>query len=388
MRAMRVLRIKTVLSLIRKEFRQLFRDKKMRFMVFSSPLVMIIIFGYSINMDVTNVEMAVLDQDRTAVSRALIERFTASGYFIPNQYLSSPEEIDRLLDTGGAEFALVVERGFARKIKSGLTGNIQTIIDGTDSSRAAVIVAYVNQITQEFSQQYLMGRIRTVMLNKAEAPHRGRRNIEMQERFLFNPDLASRNFFLPGMLGLLLVLISTLLTAMSIVKEREAGTIEQIVVSPLRPMEYIAGKTVPFIIVSFIDIVLISAVIIFWFRVPFNGSVLFLLFSGLVFIFTCSAIGLFISFISRTQQQAMLSTFLFFMPAILLSGFIFPIYSMPEVIQALTYLNPMRYYTVIVRGIFLKGVGVSVLWKDLAALALIGVGMFYFSARRFAEGME
>ena len=385
---MKAIRKKTVLSFLRKEFRQLFRDRKMRFVVFMPPLVMMIVFGYSINMDVASVEMAVLDQDRTAVSRALVERFTASGYFVPKHYLASPREIDRFLDTGEAEFALVVERGFANRVKSGLTGSVQTIIDGTDSSRAAVIVAYVNQITQEFSQQYLLGRIRTVVLNKGTALPRGRQSIGLQERFLFNPDLASRNFFLPGMLGLLLVLISTLLTAMSIVREREAGTIEQIVVSPLRPMEYIAGKTVPFMLVGFLDIILISVIIIFWFRVPFNGSFLFLLASGIVFIFTCSSVGLFISFISRTQQQAMLSSFLFFLPAILLSGFIFPIYSMPEVIQLITYLNPMRYFITILRGVFLKGTGLVVLWKELAALGFLGMALFYFSARRFSRGIE
>ncbi|HPA72293.1 MAG: ABC transporter permease [Spirochaetes bacterium] len=385
---MKAIRKKTVLSFLRKEFRQLFRDRKMRIVVFAPPIVMMILFGYSINMDVASVSMAVLDQDRTAVSRALVERFTASGYFVPNRYLDSPREIDPLLDTGEAEFVLVVERGFANRVKSGLTGSIQTLVDGTDSSRAAVIVAYVNQITQEFSQQYLLGRIRTVMLNKGAALPRGRQGIGMQERFLFNPDLASRNFFLPGMLALLLVLVATLLTAMSIVREREAGTIEQIVVSPLRPMEYIAGKSAPFMLVGFLDIILISAIIIFWFRVPFNGSFLFLLASGLVYIFTCSSMGLFISFSSRTQQQAMLSSFLFFMPAILLSGFIFPIYSMPEAVQLVTYLNPVRYFIAIIRGVFLKGVGFAVLWKDLAALGAIGIALFYFSARRFARGIE
>jgi ABC-2 type transport system permease protein len=382
------IRISIVKSFLRKEFKQLFRDRKMRFVLFAPPVVMMIIFGYSINLDVTSVGMAVLDQDRTAVSRSLIERFTASGYFVPKAYIEGPRDIDRLLDAGDAEFVLVVERGFAGKVRSGLTGSIQTIIDGTDSNRAAVIVSYVNQVTRDFSQQYLEGRIRTVMLNKGAALPGGRRNIDLQERSLFNPDLASRNYFLPGMLGLLLVLISVLLTAMSIVKEREAGTIEQIIVSPLRPMEYIAGKTIPFVIVSFIDIIIISAIIIFWFRVPFNGSILFLLASGLVFIFTTSAVGLFISTISRTQQQAMLSTFLFFMPAILLSGFIFPIYSMPDVVQLLTYLNPLRYYMAMVRGVFLKGTGIIILWKEFAALGALGLALFYFSARRFSRGIE
>ena len=384
----RPIRTGIIKSFLRKEFKQLFRDKKMRFVLFAPPVIMMIIFGYSVNLDVTGVDMAVMDHDRTPMSRSLVERFTASGYFIPRHYIESPREIDDLLDSGKAEFVLTVERGFSRRVRSGQTGDIQTIIDGADSNRAAVIVSYVNQITSDFSREYLAGRIKTMMLNKGVSIPVSRGEIGLRERFLFNPDLASRNFFLPGVMGLLLVLISVLLTAMSIVKEREAGTIEQIIVSPLRPMEYIAGKTIPFVIVCFIDIFLISAIIIFWFRVPFNGSFLFLLLGGLTFIFSTSSMGLFISTISRTQQQAMLSTFLFFMPAILFSGFIFPIYSMPEIIQGVTYLNPLRYFITIVRGVFLKGTGFAVMWGDLASLLAIGMALFYLSARRFDRGIE
>ncbi len=375
-------------SFLRKEFKQLFRDRKMKFLLFGPPVIMMIIFGYSVNLDVTGVDMAVMDRDRTPMSRSLVERFTASGYFTQRYFIDSPRDIDDLLDSGRAEFVLIVERGFSSRVRSGLTGDVQTIIDGADSNRAAVIVSYVNQITSEFSREFLEGRIRTVMLNKGAAASVSGGEIDLRERTLFNPDLASRNFFLPGVMGLLLVLISVLLTAMSIVKEREAGTIEQIIVSPLRPMEYIAGKTIPFVIVCFFDIFLISAIIIFWFRVPFNGNFLFLLVGGLLFIFATASMGLFISTISRTQQQAMLSTFLFFLPAILFSGFIFPIYSMPEIIQLVTYLNPLTYFITIVRGVFLKGTGLAVLWRDLAALGIIGMALFYFSARRFGRGIE
>jgi len=212
--------------------------------------------------------------------------------------------------------------------------------------------------------------------------------VELRERSLFNPQLLSRYFFLSGLLGMLVSIVAISMTSMAIVKEREAGTIDQIIVSPIRPAELIAGKIVPYAIVAFIDIVLITAVMVAWFKVPFNGSVLFLFASGILFIVATSAMGLFISTISKTQQQAILSTFLFFIPALLFSGFIFPIYAMPETIQAITLLNPFRYFITISRAVFLKGAGAIVLWKELAALVIIALVLFYFSARRFRRGLE
>ncbi|HPO44555.1 MAG TPA: ABC transporter permease, partial [Spirochaetota bacterium] len=207
-------------------------------------------------------------------------------------------------------------------------------------------------------------------------------------RALFNPDLASRNFLLPGVLGLLIALITIMLTSMSVVKERESGTMEQIIVSPLRPMEFVAGKTLPFAIIGFADICVVTLIAIAWFRVPFNGSFALLLMSGVLFILSTLAVGLYISTVSRTQQQAMLSTFLFFVPAILFSGFVFPIYAMPIPVQAVTFLNPLRYFITIIRGIFLKGVGAGVLWPEMLALFALGGALLFFSVRRFSGRME
>ncbi|MCX7678811.1 MAG: ABC transporter permease [Spirochaetes bacterium] len=377
-----------LIAFLKKEFRQLMRDKKMRFVIFAPPIIMIIVFGYAINMDVKEVPMVVLDNDNTAQSRSFVEGFTASGYFMVHNAVQSHAQIDSLLDRGEAELAVVIEKNFGKHIKSGKQAALQTIVDGTDSNRAGIIMAYVNQIALSFSKQYYIKNIMARLAQKEMVSPVRVQQIELEERTLFNQELSSRNFFLPGILVLLLGLVTVLLTAMSVVKEREVGTIEQIIVSPVYPSEYIAGKMLPFVFVAVVDIFIISAIIRFWFAVPFNGNYLFLMLGGLAFIFSSSSMGLFISTISKTQQQAMLSTFLFVLPAILFSGFIFPIYSMPEIVQYFTYVNPFRYFVEIVRGVFLKGVGLEILWVKVAMLLGIGIIFLFLSVRRFARGIE
>ena len=375
-------------SILIKEFKQLFRDVRMRIFLFVPPILMLIVFGYAATTDVNSIRMAVLDEDKSQFSRGLIERFVSSQYFLPVRYLHSEKEIVPLMDSGEVEVYIHLEKKLSRRVKSGKDAAIQIIIDGTDSNRAAVIVSYVNGIVNQLSQGALRDRIKTLVIGRSLGGMRIKKIVQLQERVFFNPDLSSRNFFLPGVIGLLISLITVILTSMSIVKERETGTIEQIIVSPIKPVELIAGKTIPFIIIGFVDIFIITIVAIAWFNVPFNGSFVFLLFSSFLYILSTIAVGLFISTISKTQQQAMLSFFLFFMPAILLSGFIFPIYSMPESIQAVTYVNPLRYFMTIIRGVFLKGVGLKALWKDISALLLIGITLIFLSARRFSKRLE
>ncbi len=375
-------------SMVIKEFKQVFRDRRMLGVLFGAPMVMLLVFGYAANTDVKQITMAVLDEDKTSGSRAFVQRFTSSGYFFLNSYLDSEKQAGPLLDRGEVDVFLHVGRDFSRRVKSGKGAEIQIIVDGTDSSRASVIAAYVNQITSDFSFEFFRDRIRMLLLSRSAGGMRMKETIVIQERALFNPDLASRNFFLPGVIGLLISLITIMLTSMSVVKERESGTMEQIIVSPLRPFEFIAGKTLPFAIVGFFDIIVVTIIAIAWFGVPFNGSFVFLLLSGLLYILSTLAVGLYISTVSKTQQQAMLSTFLFFLPAILFSGFIFPIYAMPVTVQAITYLNPMRYFITIIRGIFLKGVGITVLWPDVLALLIVGAVLLSLSVRRFSRRME
>ena len=375
-------------SILIKEFTQLFRDVKMRLVIIVPPIAMLIIFGYAAISDVETIGLAVLDENRDSVSRGLIERFVSSGYFLPVAYLRSEKELAPLMDSEGVEVYLHLERGFSRKIKTGRDAAVQIIIDGTDSSRAAVIVSYVNEIVNTLSREALGNRITTLVMNRSLQGMRFKKMVELKERVVFNPDLVSRNYFLPGVIGLLISLITVMLTSMSIVRERETGTIEQIIVSPIKPLELILGKSIPFVIIGFVDIVIITIIAIAWFGVPFHGSFLFLLFSGFLYILSNIAIGLFISTVSKTQQQAMLSFFLIFMPAILLSGFIFPIYSMPDIIQLITYLNPLRYFISVIRGVFLKGVGFAALWKDLLGLLIIGVSLIVVSTRWFSKRLE
>jgi ABC-2 type transport system permease protein len=375
-------------SVVVKEFKQVLRDKRMIGVLFGSPIIMLLIFGYAVNTDVSDISMVLVDEDRSSASRDFVRRFTASGYFHLAAFADSPAESSDLLDRGEADMMLHIGRGFSNRVKSGRGAEVQLIVDGTDSSRASVIMAYVNQVAGGFSFEYFQDRVRMLVLSRELGGMRMKQDVKLAERALFNPDLASRNFLLPGVLGLLIALITIMLTSMSVVKERETGTMEQLIVSPLRPIEFVAGKTIPFAIIGFFDIFVVTLAAIVWFDVPFNGSFSLLLFSGLLFIISTLAVGLFISTVSRTQQQAMLSTFLFFVPAILFSGFMFPIYAMPAPIQVMTFLNPLRFFTTIIRVTFLKGVGMSVLWPDMLALFALGTVLLFFSVRRFSRKME
>ncbi len=381
-------RINILKSFVSKEFRQILRDKRMKMMLFGSPVLMLVIFGYAVNTDVVNVKMAVHDSSRTYESREFVERFTSSGYFTYYENIESTDRGAALLDKGEIDFFMSIPHDFSSKLKKGTSAHVQIVLDGTDSLRSSVIMTYINQIVENFSKKYMKNKITTMMFTREAAAGKSFQSIELHERTLFNPDLASRNFYLPGVLGLLVALITIMMTAMSIVKERESGTFEQIIVSPIRPMEFIAGKALPFAIIGFVDIVAITLVAILWFKVPFNGSFILLLFCGFFYIISTLALGLYISTISQTQQQAMLSTFLFFLPSIMLSGFVFPIYSMPLSIQALTFLNPMRYFITIIRDIFLKGVGISFLWADLLGLIVLSAILLLLSVKKINRRFE
>ncbi|MBN1533060.1 MAG: ABC transporter permease [Spirochaetes bacterium] len=420
-------------TVVEKEFKEILRDKRMRGIIFGAPLGMLFMFGYAVSTDVNNIDMGVLDEDRTAMSREIVRAFTGSGYFKHTIELRSEKEIGPLLDSGEIEVLLRMERGLSQNAENGRGAQVQIIVDGANSSRAAVISAYVNQIIGTLFFEKLKSGIQSKVITRTataqspgdmaralssqwEGPTQGEngpsqgegafrenglsqgqggsfgfqlgRMVEIRERSFSNPSLTSRNFFLPGVVVMLVSLIAIMLTAMSIVKERELGTIEQIIVSPIDPYEYMLGKTIPFAVIAFFDMVMVTLVSIWYFGVPFNGSMIFLYFSGLIYIFCSLAIGLYISTISATQQQAMLSTFLYFFPALVFSGFIFPIYSMPETIQVATYIIPLRYFITIVRGVFLKGIGIRYLWPELLALLLIGLLLMKLSAGRFRRGLE
>lgn len=392
----RGIRKSVVISIVKKEFAQAFRDFRMRGIMFGSPLIMVLVFGYAISTDVKDIRLAVCDEDRSAMSRGVIEKMTASGYFRLQKYIETEKEIEPVLARGEAEACLRLGRGLSKMVKSGKQGELQLVVDGTDSNRASVISAYAGEILQGYFSAHYRDRIRMALMIRSiqergssggGAPPPGA-GVKLVERTFYNPSLLSRNFFLPGIIGFIVSLITVMLTSMSIVKERESGTMEQIIVSPIRPVEFILGKTIPFAVIGCIDMVLVTIVAMAWFNVPFRGSAVFLLSAGLIYILSTLAVGIYISTVSRTQQQAMMSFFLFFIPAILFSGFVFPVYVMPETIQAITWLNPLLYFIVIIRGVFLKGVGVLVLWKELLALCVIGGLLFILSARRLGRRIE
>lgn len=365
-----------------KEFIQVLRDPRMKALIFVMPVIQLIMFGYAVTTDVDHIKTAVCDLDKSPQSRALIERFTASGYFTVVDSTDRPERLGELLDRGKATIGIQINRGFADDLRSGRQAAIQTIVDGTDSNTGTVAMDYAQRITQEFSR----ARAAPVELTTLAQPQQTN-PIELRSRAWFNPDLKSRYFNVPGVIAVVVLLISLLLTAMAIVREREIGTMEQLMVTPIRPFELILGKTLPFVLISFIDVLVVTFIGVNWFHVPIHGSLGLLLFGAGLYLMSTIGIGLFISTISQTQQQALMSSFFFYLPAVLLSGFMFPISNMPEPAQWLTYLNPLRYFLVIIRDIFLKGSGWEILWPQFAALAVLGTALLFISSLRFKKRM-
>jgi ABC-2 type transport system permease protein len=366
-----------------KEFLQLFRDPKLRRMVLLMPLVQVMVFGYAVTTDVRRVPTAVVDFDGSASSRELLSRFSASGYFRFVSRTRDPDEASRLLDEGKAGAILRIDEGFAQDLRAGRTAVLQVIVDGTDSNTAGIVLDYSGRIAGEYSGQVLLARLSRLL--GAVPPRKG---IELVPRAWFNENLESRNFYVPGVIALIVMLITLTLSSMAVVREKEVGTIEQILVSPITPAEFILGKTLPFALVGYADVLMIAGIGVFWFDVPIRGSLPLLLLATTFYLMTTLGIGLFISTVSGTQQQAMMTVFFFYFPAVLLSGFMFPIANMPVLVQYLTYVNPLRYFLVVLRGIFLKGAGPETLWPQMAALLVMGLVTLFFTTRRFRKTLS
>jgi ABC-2 type transport system permease protein len=363
-----------------KEFAQVFRDPKMRGVIFVMPVVQVLVFGYAVTTDVKHVATAVRDLDNSVAGRELIARFEKSGYFDIIEYVADDGRARELVDDGRVRAVLVINHGFEDDLRAGRTAQLQVIVDGTDSNTAGIVLDYSAKIARQFSQNVLdtrYARLKGVPQEPAQ--------VAVQTRAWFNENLESRNFYVPGVIAIIVLLITLMLTSMAVVREKEIGTMEQIMVSPITPAEFILGKTVPFALIGFADVIGITLVGVLWFEVPIRGNLLLLLGATTLYLMTTLGVGLLISTVSGTQQQAMMSTFFFYFPAVLLSGFMFPIANMPELVQWLTYLNPLRYFLVIVRGIFLKGVGPSILWPQMAALAVMGLAMLWLASRRFRK---
>ncbi|HOE16410.1 MAG TPA: ABC transporter permease [Syntrophorhabdaceae bacterium] len=357
-----------------KEFHQIFRDKRMRPVLFLTPILQLIIFGYAITTDVNCVSLAVYDLDRSYESRELARRFEASGYFEVLRHIERAEEVRDLLDRGKVLSVLQIDRGFSSDIKKGSQAAVQVLFDGTDSNTALVAMSYANAIIARYAKG--LG-----------APHMRppAAKLDVLARAWYNPALRSRDYNVPGVIAIMIMLICLLLTSMAVVREREIGTMEQLMVTPLKPAEMILGKTIPFALIGFFDMFLVTIVGVFWFSIPIQGSLLLLVLCTAIYLLSVLGIGLFISTVSKTQQQAMMGTFLFFAPAILLSGLMFPIENMPAAVQYGTYLNPLRYFLIIIRGIFLKGNGIGILWPQMLALFALGAAVMTISVLRFKK---
>jgi ABC-2 type transport system permease protein len=367
--------------LIWKELIELGQDPRLFGIVIMAPIIQLFMLAYAATTDVRNVPIVVADADRSQASRELVERFDASPTFTVRQVFSSPNEVDGPLERGDAWMALVVPRGYGEALAGGRAQDVQIVADGSDANSAGISLSYATNLIATYGQE-LAGRAARDR-GPVAAPVAG---IQPVVRVWFNPRLESRDFMIPGIVALLLLVITTNLSSMGIVREKELGTLEQLNVTPLTRTELVIGKLLPYGFVGLIDVVLVLSVAILWFHVPMRGSYVLLFALTLVYLLSTLGLGLFVSTISQTQQQAMMTTtFFFLLPMMLLSGFVFPIENMPAVVQPVTYLIPLRYFLVILRSIFLKGVGLEILWPQALALAGWGVGILILAIARSSK---
>jgi ABC-2 type transport system permease protein len=375
--------MKTIYHIVVKEFLQLKRDPRMLLVSFMAPVLQLILLGYAATTDVKDIPMLVCDQDRTSKSREFVNQFVNSGYFVIESEVHSLSEIDRNIEDGHVWLALVIPPNFSNDLLAHRATSVQLDADGSDANSANISIGYASQIISTYSRSI-------VTEARKQFPHLSRPAVVYPEvRVWYNPDLTSRNFMVPGVLALVLMIITMTLTALAVVKEKEIGTLEQLMVTPIKPHQLIIGKLLPFVLIAGLDVMLVILVARFWFDVPLQGSVALLLALSGLFVLTTLGLGLFVSTISKTQQQAMMTAqFFFFMPFMFLSGFAFPIENMPQAIQYITYLIPLRYFIVIIRGVFLKGIGIRELWPQAVALLAFGVTIFTLSVLRFRKRLE
>ena len=368
--------------LIMKEFHQIGRDRRMKLIIFIGPVFQPVVFGYAAHLDVVEVATVVCNLDHSPESLELIKRFDGSPLFQPIRYVETTREIDPLMTRGDVGIALVIPRGFGEHIRRGEATRIQVLIEGTNSVKASQGMNGSTLITANYGLEQLQARLQAAGIHMGGLP-------ELVPRVWYNPDLKSRNYMVPAILGLVLMLMTMMLTSMATVREKEAGTMEQLIVTPLQPVHLILGKLLPFVMIGLVQISIVVGAAVFWFHVPFRGDLSVLYIVSLPFLMNTLGFGLMISTLSSTQQQAMMmSMFMFMMPMIYFSGFVFPIESMPRWVQPITYLIPLRYFLSIVRGIFLRGVGLDVLWPDAAALALLGTIALTLAVTRFQKTLD
>jgi ABC-2 type transport system permease protein len=375
--------ITRLLALIRKEFIQTFRDPRSLTITFIMPLIQLFLLGYAATSDVRNVPLAVLDRDRSAASRDLLSAYRAADYYRIDFDVTGEAELKQLIDSGQAGAGLIIPPGYGDKVAAGQTAQVAFVVDGSDPTIAGTGLSAAQFIAQAKATSLLVQRAAQLgQGNVARSP------IEIRTQVWYNPDLVSAYNMVPAMIGMILQFLTLQLTASAIVRERERGTMEQLAVTPLSAVELMIGKLTPFVLIAMIDAVEILVVGVLVFGVPINGSIWLLLALSALFLATTLGIGLFISTITKTQREAQMSSMLFTLPAIFLSGFFFPIAAMPKVLQYASYAIPLRYFLIVARSIVLKGVGADALWPEIRALAIFSVLIMGLAVWRFRKTLD
>jgi ABC-2 type transport system permease protein len=369
--------------MLMKEFLELGRDRWALFRLVVPLLVQLFAFGYAATFTVNHVSTVILDLDQSSASRALISHITATSIFDVVDIATDQQEITRDITDGTATLAIVIHARFASDLANGREAPLQVIVDGTNSNTALIALGYVGQIVALFQSEETA---RVLPASAGAAP--GAITVSLTDQPWFNPGLNDRWFFIPGIIGTLTLVQVVGLTAFAIVREREVGTLEQILVSPIRSFEFILGKTIPFFLIGLVDVALVGIVGVLWFGVPFVGNPFLMLLGASLFLLGVLGLGLLLSTLARTQQQAFALNFFLVNPFFILSGFAFPIAAMPRAMQWLTYFNPLRYFLVVIRALFLKGVGFSTLLPDFAAMFLLGAGALALSVLRFRKSLD
>jgi ABC-2 type transport system permease protein len=368
------------LALIRKEFLHILRDRRTLAVMVLMPIIELVLMGYAATTDLEHLRTAVVDHDKSEASRNLIEAYRSSNYFDIDHHLESERHLERLIDSGQVWAGLVIPAGYGEEVSGGGKAQVGFVIDGSDPSVASTVFSAAQSVGQAHSTEIAQ---RQLGLDPEAMP-----GVTVRPRVWYNPEMRSANFMIPGIIGIVLYFLTALFTSMSIVREREQGTIEQLIVTPVKSLEMVIGKVIPYVFIAFFDVLEVLAIGVFWFGVPIQGNLGLLLELSALFLFTSLGIGIFISSVSNTQQEAMMLTMLTMLPSIFLSGFFFPIEAMPGWLQGITFLIPLRYMLVVLRGIVVKGVGLEILYWQVIALGIFGMGVMLLAASRFQKRLE
>jgi ABC-2 type transport system permease protein len=370
-------------SLIRKEFIQIARDKRTLILVLVIPIMQLFLLGYAATNDVRNVPLAVYDQDRSPQARQLLDAYRAADYFKITYDVNSESELGELIDDGQARAGLIIPPGYGDDVQGGKSGKVMIILDGSDPTVASTALSAAQLIGQAYATQVLTERLSaTGQAGAIQQP------VQVSTNVWYNPDLISAHFMIPGVIGMILFALTSILTASAIVRERERGTIEQLIVTPIRSWELVMGKLLPYVILAFLNAFEVLAIGYWWFGVPIRGSLWLIAAASLLFLMSSLGIGLLASTIANTQQEAMLTVWMLLLPSIFLAGFFFPLEAMPKILQWISYIFPLRYYLVIIRSLMLKGVGAAAIKDDLIALAIFGVAIMSLASMRFRKRLD